>query len=125
MEKKQFDLLIKNLDSLLTRCVQLKEEVDKTKLQDRSVKDYNQLVEKASCLQGEQDKLNTSDLYHILGMGNLSVTQQATFISKLKEVLDTRPTIKFVASQPKIKVGQQSKTHEYVCALLSGQKLKA
>lgn len=123
MEKKDFDLLLKNLDSLINRCVKLKEDLGNTKLQDLSVTDYNKTVDRASSLQGEQDKVVTCDLYHIVGMGNLTVTQQATFISKIKEVLETRSLIKFVAGQPKIKVGKQDAKSEYVCTLLSGKKL--
>jgi hypothetical protein len=122
MDKKDFELIIKNLTNISTRCTNLRERLDKVGLQDLSVAEYNKIVLEASQLQGEQDKVCRGELYHILGMGNLTVTQQATFISKVKETLKERSLIKFVASQPKVIIGKQETQSEYNSSLL-GKKL--
>lgn len=124
MNQQDFSLILKNLDTLIKKCVALKKEVGVTKLQDMSVVDYNKIIDKASQLQSEQDKITSHELYHILGMGNLTVTQQATFISKIKEFLETRSIVKYVAGQPKVNVGTPKSKSEYVCAtLLPNKKL--
>lgn len=123
MDKKDFELIIKNLTNISTKCSNLRERLDKVGgLQDLSVAEYNKIVLEASQLQGEQDKVCRGELYHILGMGNLTVAQQATFISKVKETLKERSLIKFVASQPRVVIGKHEAQSEYNSSLL-GKKL--
>ena len=125
MKQQDFNLILKNLDSLIKRCDALKKDLETTPLQNMSVADYNKIIDRAIALQREQDKVTSSELYHILGMGNLTVTQQATFVSKIKGILNTRYAVKFVASQPHVTVGTQKPECDYTSILLSGKKLVA
>ena len=71
-----------------------------------TTEDLNQLtIQEARTLkywakneQAKMDRIITTDLYHIIGMGELTVTQMNLFIKLIKEYLAFRSDIKAIAS---------------------------
>lgn len=62
----------------------------------------NDLSESARTLQSKTDQFLKQDLYHIIGMGNLSAVQSAVLNKLVKEVTSHRSILKAVAALPKI-----------------------
>jgi len=59
-----------------------------------------ELTEKARDLQSKTDTFLKDELYHIIGMGNLSASQTATLNKLVKEITTHRSVVKLVASVP-------------------------
>lgn len=59
-----------------------------------------ELTIKARDLQGKTDIFLTTDLYHIIGMGNLSASQAATLNKLVKGITEHRTVIKTIAALP-------------------------
>ena len=49
-------------------------------------------------LQGDMDKILMDEVYHIIGMGSLTQTQQVGFANGINALSQYRPIIKYVAS---------------------------
>ena len=62
----------------------------------------NDLSESARTLQSETDQFLKQDLYHIIGMGELSAAQSAILNKLVKDITSPRSIIKAVAALPKI-----------------------
>ena len=62
----------------------------------------NDLSENARTLQSETDQFLKQDLYHIIGMGELSAAQSAILNKLVKDITSPRSIIKAVAALPKI-----------------------
>ena len=62
----------------------------------------NDLSESARTLQSETDQFLKQDLYHIIGMGELSAVQSAALNKLVKDITSPRSIIKAVAALPKI-----------------------
>lgn len=124
MDKKDFGIIVHNLDDLITQCKDVRTKFESISLKTVTVKDYNDILNSAASLQGKQDKVVHNDLYHLIGMGNLTVTQQSTLTKKIKELMETRSFIKFLASQTRLTIGKFTDSGTYQCSLL-GKKLKS
>lgn len=59
-----------------------------------------ELTEKARDLQSKTDTFLKDELYHIIGMGNLSASQTAILNKLVKEITTHRSVVKLVASVP-------------------------
>lgn len=53
---------------------------------------------KARKIQGNMDKIFANEVYHIIGMGDLTTTQTLKFNKMVKDLSKYRPVIKCVAS---------------------------
>lgn len=69
----------------------------------------NDLSDRARSLQSKTDQFLKQDLYHIIGMGNLSAVQSAVLNKLVREVTNHRSIIKAVATLPKLQT-KMSKT---------------
>lgn len=69
------------------------------------------LTEKARDLQSKTDTFLKDELYHIIGMGNLSASQTATLNKLVKDITVHRSVVKAVAGLPTLptKVSSVSK----------------
>ena len=65
-----------------------------------TVGQVKELTEKARDLQSKTDMFLKDELYHIIGMGNLSASQVATLNKLVKEITSHRSVVKLVASVP-------------------------
>ena len=64
-----------------------------------------ELTTKARELQSKTDTFLQRDLYHIIGMGNLSASQSATLNRLVKEITEHRTVIKTLAALPTLPNG--------------------
>lgn len=67
-----------------------------------TVGQVNELTESARILQSKTDQFLKQDLYHIIGMGNLSAVQSAVLNKLVREVTNHRSVVKAVATLPRV-----------------------
>lgn len=67
-----------------------------------TVGQVNELTENARILQSKTDQFLKQDLYHIIGMGNLSAVQSAVLNKLVREVTNHRSVVKAVATLPRV-----------------------
>lgn len=67
-----------------------------------TVGQVNELTESARILQSKTDQFLKQDLYHIIGMGNLSAVQSAVLNKLVREVTNHRSIVKAVATLPRV-----------------------
>jgi hypothetical protein len=65
-----------------------------------TVGQVKELTEKARDLQSKTDTFLKDELYHIIGMGNLSASQTATLNKLVKDITVHRSVVKAVAGLP-------------------------
>ncbi len=94
MEVKNFNIIITNLNNLINRCektighIKSKDDID-----NMTLKDIREMITQCRLIYGEMDKVNTIDLYHIIGMGNLSASQRLIFWNRMEKFLSYRPDL--------------------------------
>jgi len=96
MDKKTFDHLVSTLSDKISGC----KKVCDVKLEDfdnLSITDARDKINSAKVIQSEMDKVLQQELYHIIGMGDLTVCQQSKFIKLVKEYTSYRTPIKTMA----------------------------
>ena len=93
------------IKTVLTNCIEQSTEVStacvvdgRVDLDRLTIGQIRDLSGKARTLQSKTDQFLKQDLYHIIGMGNLSASQCATLNKLVKEVTSHRSIIKTVAS---------------------------
>ena len=124
MNKKDYELLIKNLDKVISDCQDIDEKFSGSEaVLNWTVKEYQNNCNKARELQSKTDIILKTDCYHIIGMGNLSVSQSTRFIKKIKTLGELRSKIKVLASVQDVMVPNIPKSSEYKCSLLNDKKL--
>ena len=125
MNNKDFKRMINNINGLITSADKLKTTVEsKPELDDFSIKELKSMVSLARSLQGSQDKIFTQELYHVLGMADLSAAQSSAFCKKIKEFASYRHTIKYLCTYPidTLPVAPVcTNTTEYECKVLNLQ----
>ena len=95
MEKEYYNKIINALDEKIKICkesfgpIKTKEDVE-----NLSVVEARRLRDLAKTEVEDMTEIAMVELYHILGMGNLTAIQTTTFIRKMKEYLSYRPTMK-------------------------------
>ena len=95
MEKEYYNKIINALDEKIKICkenfglIKTKQDVE-----NLSVVEARRLKDLAKTEVEDMTEIVMVELYHILGMGNLTVIQTTTFIRKMKEYLSYRPTMK-------------------------------
>lgn len=124
MKQTDYKLLISNLDKVILECETVTKGFDSQKsVLKWTVEEFLNRCAKAKELQSKTDQILHSDVYHIIGMGNLSVAQHAIFISKIKQLGDSRSKIKVLACQGGTTLPGVPEVSEYKCSLLNNKKL--
>lgn len=94
MEVKEFNTIIKTIESLTEQCEKTIGHIkSKDDLDNMSLKQLRETVAQCRCIYGQMDKINTTELYHIIGMGKLSGAQRNKFWSKMETFLSYRPDL--------------------------------
>lgn len=93
MENLTFNHMINNLDEMISSG----KEIELGYQQQNITTD---LLVKARVLHGKMDKVLQNEVYHIIGMGNMTVGQNALFSMRIKELGKYRQVVKTVASLP-------------------------
>ena len=98
MKKEEFDLVISALQERLDNCEKYLGEIKTT--EDLKNITIGQAVELRDSCVAEVEKMTKIamvDLYHIIGMGDLSVPQMMKFVFLMKAYLAYRPNIKSIS----------------------------
>ncbi len=101
MRVNEFNAIMRVLNNFIDQSAEVSNacvvsgKVDLDRLTIGQVKD---LSAKARSLQSKTDQFLKQDLYHIIGMGNLSASQSATLNKLVKEVTSHRSIVKTVAA---------------------------
>lgn len=94
MNEKDFNLICNKLKERIETCrSQFSEITPFTNLEDLSLKKIKEVISFSQKEYIDQSHILMVDLYHILGMGNLSVTQNSTLIKLIKEYSSYRPIL--------------------------------
>lgn len=119
MENNNYNNMMKRLCGLVRKCedtvacVKCKEDLEQLPLQS-----VIKMTETARSLLGEMDIIANTELYHILGMGDLTPMQELAFIDVIKQFLKYRPYVKSIASFVIPKVPTIPDTTGYKCKVL-------
>ena len=98
MKKEEFDLVIGALQERLDNCEKYLGEIQTTEdLKDITIKRALELKDFCVAEVEKMTKIAMVDLYHIIGMGDLSVPQMMKFIFLMKAYLSYRPNIKSIS----------------------------
>ena len=98
MKKEEFDLVISALQERLDNCEKYLGEIQTTEdLKNITIKQALELKDFCVAEVEKMTKIAMVDLYHIIGMGDLSVPQMMKFIFLMKAYLSYRPNIKSIS----------------------------
>lgn len=99
MKKEEYKIIVNNLTTRIENCKKYLDKVLSTEdLSNLSIKEF--LALKSFCKQEQIDmtEICMVDLYHILGMGELSTRQTRNFLNLLKEYTTYRSDMKCICS---------------------------
>ena len=98
MKKEEFDLVIGALQERLDNCEKYLGEIQTTEdLKNITIGQALELKDFCVAEVEKMTKIAMVDLYHIIGMGDLSVPQMMKFIFLMKAYLAYRPNIKSIS----------------------------
>ena len=98
MKKEEFDLVIGALQERLDNCEKYLGEIQTTEdLKNITIGQALELQDFCIAEVEKMTKIAMVDLYHIIGMGDLSVPQMMKFIFLMKAYLAYRPNIKSIS----------------------------
>ena len=98
MKKEEFDLVIGALQERLDNCEKYLGEIQTTEdLKNITIGQALELKDFCVAEVEKMTKIAMVDLYHIIGMGDLSVPQMMKFIFLMKAYLSYRPNIKSIS----------------------------
>ena len=98
MKKEEFDLVISALQERLDNCEKYLGEIQTTEdLKNITIGQALELRDFCVAEVEKMTKIAMVDLYHIIGMGDLSVPQMMKFVFLMKAYLAYRPNIKSIS----------------------------
>lgn len=98
MKKEEFDLVISALQERLDNCEKYLGEIQTTEdLKNITIGQALELKDFCVAEVEKMTKIAMVDLYHIIGMGDLSVPQMMKFVFLMKAYLSYRPNIKSIS----------------------------
>lgn len=93
MDLTTFDNVLKNLDDMTASAKKIEKGY-------RAGEITPELIRDARALHGKMDKVMQNEVYHLIGMGGLTIGQNTIFSIKIKELGKYRQVVKTVASLP-------------------------
>ena len=98
MNKSEFNLIITSLTDRIANCRKHLDRIETTDdIKKITIEEAMSLKQFCSYEEPVMTKIAMVDLYHILGMGNLTPAQMSSFVYRMKEYLSYRPRIKAIA----------------------------
>lgn len=98
MNKENFEIIKTNLEARIAACkLHLDHIITTEDLKNISVGEAQALKVWAKQEQSIMDQVITAEFYHIVGMGELTVTQMNLFIKLMKEYMNYRSDIKTIS----------------------------
>lgn len=125
MERNQFNSIIENYTKVAEEGESFIELFNGDfNLNNLTIKDFKQLIEKARNLQRKTDQILSSELYHLIGMGNLTSTQTSKLCALVKRISASRSYFKPVAGYVLNKLPEVPDKSSYKCEV-AGVKLNS
>lgn len=126
MDKKVFNNVINNLTEMIQDGKEIASLFDDGRkgINKLNVEDYNKFCTKARTLQGKMDKVMQNELYHLIGMGELTVAQSAVLLKMIKELGGYRTAVKTAASLTELTIKTPSIGDSQYQSILTGTVLK-
>ena len=125
MEKTQFNSIIENYTYVLAECTEFinlfNGDFD---LDNLTIKAFKNLIDKARNIQKKTDKILGSELYHLIGMGNLTPTQTSKLCAIIKQISHARSYFKPIAGYILNKLPEVPDKSSYKCEV-AGVKLNS
>ena len=98
MKKEEFDLVVSSLQERLDNCEKYLGKIKTTEdLKNITIKQALELRDFCVAEVEKMTKIVMVDLYHVIGMGDLSVPQMMKFVFLVKAYLAYRPNIKSIS----------------------------
>lgn len=98
MKKEEFDLVVSSLQERLDNCEKYLGEIKTTEdLKNITIEQALELRDFCVAEVEKMTKIVMVDLYHVIGMGDLSVPQMMKFVFLMKAYLAYRPNIKSIS----------------------------
>ena len=99
MEKKLFDIILKSLNDRIFVCKTNFSNLNtKRDIENLSISEARRIRDLSIDELEKMTNVAMVEIYHIIGMGNLTMTQLATFVKNVKEYLSFRPILKTISS---------------------------
>lgn len=125
MEKTQFNSIIENYTKVAEEAERFIELFNGDfDLNNLTIKDFKQLIDKARSLQKKTDQILQAELYHLIGMGNLTSTQTSKLCAIIKRISSSRSYFKPVAGYILNKLPEVPDKSSYKCEI-AGIKLNS
>lgn len=103
MEKQLFEIIENNLRQRISQCEQKLDHILSTEdLYDITIKEFMELQSFCKQEQIDMTEILMVDLYHVLGMGKLTMTQRNTFLSLINKYATYRSDIKCICTMKEI-----------------------
>ena len=116
MNKIQFEKIIKNYTIVADDCetfVKLFENGQS--IEDLTIKAFKELQIKARNLQSKSDSILHNELYHLIGMGNLTPIQTQKLCAVIKKIASARSYFKPIATYVLNKLPEVPDKSSYKC----------
>lgn len=125
MDKIEFRGMIERISSLIQGSKQCSLAVADGggKIEDMSIKDYNQICKLARQIQADEDRILKTELSHVIGMCHLDKDQKVELCDKIEELSQYRTAVKCLASYPTVKNIVPGGTSSFEARCLLGGKI--
>lgn len=124
MKQQTFADLTERMNALLNECQKWYDRAGSGRdAMSLTIEAFNSAISEARALQSKCDKVVTTDLYHIIGMGNLSASQMSSFVKQIKKLNVYRHDLKWFSNSEKLSIRSYSNTSDYSASIMS-DKLK-
>lgn len=99
MEKEKFNLIQNGLEKRINNCKTLFTRIKTTEdLMHVTLEEASRIHDFAKKEESEMTRIVTTELYHLIGMGNLSPQQMMKFIYKIREYLQYRSNLQTLST---------------------------
>lgn len=114
MNKKDFNKITHFYGQIAERCENFTKLVSGD-LDDLTIRELKTLLEEGKKLQAASDTILSSELYHLIGMGNLTAPQTSELCKLVKRISQTRSYVKPIASYQFTKLPEVPEKSDYKC----------
>lgn len=106
MDNKTYSDIVEKLQVVIDSCKSLVTELEAVNgdVTKWTLQKYSEMRKTAMVLQAKQDKILSTELYHIIGMTEMTVTQSTHFVKLTKELANCRVAVKKCAGLPELKI---------------------
>jgi len=106
VDNKTYSDIVEKLQAVIDSCKSLVTELEAVNgdVTKWTLQKYSEMRKTAMVLQAKQDKILSTELYHIIGMTEMTVTQSTHFVKLTKELANCRVAVKKCAGLPELKI---------------------